>query len=109
MTTLTTAARDKSTYVVTAAFTDSAGADVIPDSITWTLTDSYGTVINSREDVSIASPAASIDIVLSGDDLSFDDGKKRVLTINATYSSDEGSGLPLREEAVFGIDGLINV
>lgn len=109
MSQLITHAKDQSTYQVTAAFTDAAGDSVVPSAITWTLTDRDGTVINSREDVAVATPAASIDIVLSGDDLKYSDGAKRILTIEATYDSDEGSDLPLKQESVIKIDDLINV
>ncbi len=66
--TLTTNAVEKSTYIVTAAFTDEDGDAVTPNAgLVWTLTDMNGVVINSREDVSI-SPDTSVDIVLSGND-----------------------------------------
>jgi hypothetical protein len=109
MTVLTTKARDRSTYIVTAAFTDKAGASVIPDSITWTLTDAAGTIINSREAVAVAVPAASIDIVLSGADLDYDDGRARVLLIEAVYDSDEGDNLPSKEECYFEVTDLLAV
>ena len=109
MTQLTTKAADQSTYVVTAVFTDAAGASTIPTVITWTLSDRDGTIINSREDVEVATPAATISITLSGADLDFDDGSMRVITIEATYDSTEGTGLPLKDEAYFSIKDLINV
>lgn len=108
-TTLTTRAIDKSTYVINCAFTDEAGAAVIPDSITWTLTDDAGTVINSRSAVAVAPPAASIDIVLSGNDLKYSDGAPRVLTINAVYDSTLGSNLPLKDSVRFMVSDLISV
>jgi uncharacterized lipoprotein YbaY len=104
---LVTDAVDKSTYIVTAAFTDAAGSDVIPTAITWTLSNSSGTVVNSRSKVVVAG-AASITIVLSGADLDYDDGPSRVLTIEAVYDSTEGIGLPLKDEAVFSIVDLVN-
>ena len=107
-TTLTTQAVDRSTYVVTAAFTDAAGAAVIPDSITWSLSDGDGNIVNSRTDVSIAVPAASNDIVLSGADLDYDDGPERILIVEAVYDSTEGLNLPLKGECHFRIDDLIN-
>jgi len=108
---LTTHADEKSTYVVTAAFTDEDGNAVTPNTLTWALTDSDGTVINDRDDESI-SPDTSVDIVLSGDDLqivdSSDDGV-RILTVEGTYNSDAGSGLPLKESCKFIVDNLVAV
>lgn len=103
--TILAAAKDRSTYVVTAAFTDDADAAVVPDTLTWTLTDGSGTVVNDRLDVS-ETPAASFDIVLSGADLAYADGGTRVLTIEATYTSDAGAGLPLNAACTFSVEDL---
>jgi len=110
--TLTTHAVEKSTFVITAAFTDEDGNTVTPNAVTWTLTTSSGTVINDREDVE-ETPASSIDIALKGDDLALQDGEAvkgvRILTVEATYDSDLGSDLPLKESAQFIIDNLVAV
>jgi hypothetical protein len=107
---LTTTAEEESTYLISAAFTDENDVAVVPDTITWTLTDADGNVINSREDVSVSSPAASVDIVLSGDDLGLQAGETgdvvRILTIEATYDSDAGDDLPLKDKATFIIKNL---
>lgn len=105
-------ANEESTYVITAAFTDEDGASVLPDSINWTLTDSSGNIINSREQVAVSVPAESINIVLSGDDLALQAGEtdeakvQRVLTIEAVYDSSYGNNLPLKDQAVFEIYNL---
>lgn len=110
---LTTTAEEKSTLIVTAAFADEDGGDVIPSSITWTLTDSAGIVINSREDVEVASPAASVDIVLSGDDLALQTGESgsvlRVLTVESIYDSGAGSDLPLKDSVKFLLNDLVAI
>ena len=107
---LTTEAVEESTYVVTLAFADKAGAAVTPDSATWTLTDGAGTVINSRSGVTIAPLAASVDVVLSGLDLAMQPLEtsygNRLFTVQAVYSSTEGASLPLKEEYQFMIRGL---
>jgi len=112
ITEIATHATEKSTYSVTVSFTDEAGDAVTPNSITWTLTDKDGTVINSRQDVSV-TPATSVTITLSGDDLALQSGEVggvvRVLTISATYDSDLGSNLPLKSEARFIVDDLKSV
>jgi len=103
---------EQSTYVVTLTFKDEDGNSVSPNSIKWTLTDSAGNVINSRQDVSI-SPASSVSIVLRGDDLALQasesDVGQRILTVEATYDSDKGSNLPLKDELSFYVVNLTNV
>jgi len=107
-------ADEESTYLATAAFTDAAGDPVTPNAntIKWTLSDMEGTVINSRNNVVIAS-ATSVDIVLSGDDLALQTGEtgtvKRLLTVVAVYDSTEGTDLPLNEETVFLLDPLVKI
>ena len=101
---------EKSTYVVTLKFADKAGAAVTPDSATWTLSDAVGAVLNGRSAVAIAPLAASVDVVLYGDDLSMQAGEisfgARLLTVQAVYTSTEGSGLPLNEEYLFSLRAL---
>jgi len=101
-----------STFKISMAFTDSAGNAVAPNvGLNWTLTESTGaTVINSRTAVVIA-PAETVDIVLSGADLdllSTETGRyaKRLLTVQGTYDSDEGSGLHIKDEVAFRIINL---
>lgn len=109
--TLTTHAKDKSTYGVTVAFTDESGNAVAPTAITWTLTNVDGIVINNREDVAVATPAATIDIVLSGDDLDAANAKRGciVLTVEAIISSTLGNDLPLKDAVQIPVDDLIAV
>jgi hypothetical protein len=111
-TTLTTEAVEQSTFAIVAAFTDDAGAAVVPNSgLTWTLTDVAGNVVNSRDAVSISS-ASTITIVLHGADLalssSFRDNK-RLLTIEGTYNSSLGSNLEIRDQVLFTIADLGSV
>lgn len=111
---LTVNAQEKSTYVVTCDFKDEDGQDVIPTSAVWTLTDEDGTPINSREDVAFPSLAASVDIVLTGDDLKIDTGfagtaQERTFTVEAVYDSSLGTGLTLKAAAKFNIENLIAV
>ena len=95
---------EASTFVINAAFTDEDDAAVTPSSITWTLTDAAGNVINSRQDVVVDTPAASIDIVLFNADLAIaGQDRKRVLTVDAVYDSNAGSDLPLRDFVEFEI------
>lgn len=103
---LTEKAKENGTYVVTASFTDETGSAVTPTTLTWTLTDEHGNVINSRQDVSVATPGASNTIVLSGLDLDVkgDEDEARIMTFEGTYSSTNGTGLPLADWVKFVIE-----
>lgn len=102
--------KEEGTAVVGMAFADEDGDAATPTVITWTLTNTEAVVINSREDVSVASPAAALDLVLSGDDLAIgDNGRERVLTVEWEYDSDLGSNLPEKDELRFEIEELQNV
>lgn len=108
-TNIDTHATEKSTYIVTAAFTDEDGAAVSPATLTWTLTDSSGSVINSREDVAVSDPGTSEDIVLSGADLGVTETGDvvRIITFEGTYNHvDHGNGLALTGSARFVVDNL---
>ena len=106
---LTDMAIDESTFVVTCAFTDEDGTAVVPVSITWTLTNNSGTIINARTNVAVAVPASTINIVLSGDDLKYSDGPIRILTVQAVYDSTLGAALPLKDSVRFAVEDLIVV
>ena len=108
---LSTIAMEEGTLALTLAFTDDTGQAVAPSAATWTLTDRSGNVINSRQDVTISSPASTETIVLSGDDLAFQSDEsgiyiERRILVEATYSSDLGSDLPMKYEAAFIIQNL---
>ena len=107
---LSTKAVEKSTYVIAIAFTDADGTPVVPNSITWTLTDSSGNVVNSRSAV-VVSPASSIDVVLSGDDLAIQRPSilGRILTLEWVYDSSYGNNLPGKNEVTFDILPFKNV
>ena len=96
---------------VSCAFRDDDGAAVVPSSVKWSLMQRDRSVINSRQSV-VISPATTVTIVLSGDDLalqSTSDVGARVLTVYAEYSSTLGTDLPLLDEAYFDITDLIGV
>ena len=111
-TTLTTNAVEQSTYIITAAFTDEDGNAEDVKTLTWSLTDGHGNVINSRSDVTVTAPGSSENIVLSGDDLALfgdDDDGARVVTVEATYDSDNGSDMPLKDKCSFTVVDLDSV
>ena len=101
-------AKNASTYIVIADFTDEAGTAVTPTSVKYSLTDSNGKIINSKDDI-VVSPDSSISIVLSGDDLLVTDGLIRLVTIEAVYNSATyGADLPLSDQGKFTIDAFVN-
>lgn len=105
-----TAANEKSTYVVTATFADEDGNSIIPDSVTWTLRNNYGEVVNSRTAVT-ATAGTTVTIVLSGDDLVYEANSLslRTLVIEATYTSSYGAALPLKEQTSFAVTDILGV
>lgn len=108
---LPTKANEKSTFIIVVSFKDEDGDAETPTSVTWTLTDSDGNIINSRQDVSIAA-ASTINVVLSGDDLQIVNENvsspvSRILTIKAVYNSTLGNDLPLKEQIEFSINNLV--
>lgn len=102
---------EKSTIVFRLSFLDEDGNDVVPTAARWTLTDKDGLVINERRDVPISPLAATVAVVLSGDDLSLEgisaQKYKRIVTVYATYDSSLGTGLPLTEQISFQIGSSI--
>lgn len=110
MVTLTTSATERSTFPIAVTFRDENGDTMTPNAgLTWSLYDTAGNVINSREDVSI-TPAATVTIVLSGADLALTQSANawRHLIVEGTFDSDIGSGLPIRDEIRFKIVNLVN-
>lgn len=103
MITLTSDAVNRGTYPLLISFTDSNGDETIPTSVTWSLTDQYGNIVNDREDISI-TPDSSFYIVLTGDDIDIENESSRYLTIDTVYDSTlYGSNLAGREQAKFEI------
>jgi hypothetical protein len=115
--TLETHATEKSTYVIDISFFDEANNPVVPQTGVWSLTDKLGTVINSRSSVTIPSLAAIKTLVLSGADLALQTAEaaagltivKRVVTVEWTYNSTLGTGLPGKAEVIFFLDNMVKV
>lgn len=106
---ITTEIAEEGHVSFTATFTDENGTATVPDTITWTLTDVSGNVINARSGVSV-SPAASVNIVLSGDDLAIGAyGTRRQLLIEYTITSSLGSGLPGKHQIEFRVTDFVAV
>lgn len=113
LTKLTKEAKEQGSYIVSATFKDEDDNNETPKAgtVTWTLTDSSGTVINSREDEAIAA-AGTINIFLEGDDLQILSGEtgeavvdRRVL-VKWEYDSDLGNNKPGTDEVIFPLRNL---
>jgi len=106
---------EESTGTLTLVFRDSpvapatTGDIVTPDSIAWKVTTPAGALVMEG---TVASPAASNRIVLSGaPDLALIAGveNRRIFTAIGVYDSTEGNNLPVNEEIEFTIRPLINI
>jgi len=108
---LTTEANELSTYVVRFTFRDENGDLLVPTSLTWTLTDVLGAVVNSRTKQVVSPTSSVVDILLTGSDLALGTfaGTKRVLTVEGKYTSALGSDLALKDDVTFVIRPLIGV
>jgi len=112
-TTIETEAIEKSSFLVTAGFTGLDGAAIVPVTIVWSLVEADGTAVNSRDQVAIATPAASIGILLSGDDLAILDGKgyeERYVVLEWTFDdATYGDNLPGKDQVKFNVVNLRKV
>jgi len=108
-TTLTSIATEGSTYVVTCAFADEDGDATIPTSaVAWRLLDERGNEISTGSEAA----AASVDIILSGDELAIDNTTRELhwvtLVVSTTYDSTLGSDLPLVDTVKFQIRNIFD-
>ena len=110
---LTSYAIEKSTFAIGCAFADENGAAVTPDSINWSLVDDKGNPINNLTDQAVVSPAPSITIVLSGEDLQLrnqaNDYELRYLEVSAAIDSDLGDDLPVKDCCEFKVLNLKSI
>ena len=104
-TTITNRPAEGGHIIIDAAFFDEDGTAVTPETITWTLYDSSGTIINARDRVSV-TPAATVSILVSGLDLAVADSSdlKRFALIEWTFNSSLGTGIPDKNEVRFEIN-----
>ena len=99
---------------------------IVPNGdVTWTLTKLDGTIINSRQDVSVTASGSLITIALSDNDLAiFSDDPvaivdlpnvgpiqlktgRRVLLVEFTYDSSVGNDLPVKNQVFFTVEEVI--
>lgn len=104
-------AKEEGTYVLSISFLDEDSNAVIPNSATWTLSDPNGIVVNNKQNVNITPLAATVQVVLTGDDLALDGITSRVrrFTVKALYDSTLGTNLALNDEVQFTVEDFVNV
>lgn len=91
-----------SAIVMVVYFKDFGGIDFTPLTCVWSLSDSKGVIVNSRDRVSVDVEGVTHNFLVSGDDLLYVvDKGKRVFTVEGTYNSMYGTNVPFREEASF--------
>jgi len=102
-------ATENSVYGIEIDFQDMTGTPVSPNSLTWTLTDETGHVVNNRYQES-APLNSSIIVILNNNDLAVypTTGLKRFLLVEVEYDSTYGTGLTLKAECEFRIEPLVS-
>jgi hypothetical protein len=108
-------AKERSSYTITLSnWVDAIGETVLPEEISWTLTDLDGNIINGRDEVAL-TPDDTVVILLDSDDLvvttaeQYKDTVIRIISVAATYTSSLGNDLWTREEYRLRIAPLRNV
>jgi len=105
-------APERGAYVLRLACSDdgAGGVSIAPKTLTWTLLDRSGYVINNRENVAILNPTASEIVTLYGADLALVNGETSTLVhrfffVEGTYDSNliGGGELPLKGLLAFDI------
>lgn len=108
-------AKEKGTIAFVVSFEDESGDAAAPDTLVWSLTDTDGNVINELDQEVVSSPAASNTVVLSGNDLQILSSESsqtavvRKFVVEATYDSDIGNDLPVKDVAVFTLENLTKI
>lgn len=117
MITIEEKAGEESSYPLEITLKDHDGVEIEASAITsikWSLSDVFGNIINSRQDVNVTSIVNPVTIIPSGDDLATTDNDadnqyKRRFTVKYIYNSEFANNQPKNEEAEFQIDPFINV
>jgi hypothetical protein len=106
---LSVRAKENGTYLITAVLRDEDGELAVPESLSWTLTDDAGTVMNGRLNVPIEPPDSMVEILLFGGDLLTPVRKDAalVVTLRGTYNSTRGL-LPLVEDVRFIVENVLD-
>lgn len=98
---------EKGEISIIMSFIDDNGVARTPTSASWTLSKVDGTIVNSREDVTINSPTSGETVVLSGSDTAILDdlnAEERIFTLKWVYG-----GITTYEPVKFFVDNLVTV
>lgn len=104
-------ANERGVFHVKNVFTDEDGTSVVPDSINWALSYDDGAIVNSRQNVSVVTPAATTVITLTGADLAViaNDSYNRKFALKWQYDSTYGNDQVEYTEVDITIRPLVNV
>lgn len=105
---------ENSSYLIELTVFDELGQEVIPKTGAWSLTDSGGAIINSRSSIVITPLAATMHVLLTGDDLALSVGftgvsENRYFIFEGTYDSIYGNDNPLKDELIFPVVNLAKI
>lgn len=101
-------ARDGNTYVVVVKPQDEDGTAVTPNSMSYTLTNEYGRIVNSKDHV-VITPSTEASVVLSAADVKYAEGTRRRVILEGKYNSTLGSSMDLVDWTEFGIEDVPHV
>ena len=114
-------AKEGGSKVIVISLVNSSNVTIIPQSMNWTFSDLNGNIINERNNIdyevdsgfgSGGSLSASMGIILNGQDFLLNNkvgGKLCLLTVEGTYDSSYGTGLPFKDQCSFVVDNLISI
>lgn len=100
-------ASEKGEYNILLEFKDDNDVARTPTSASWTLSKYDGTIVNSREDVTINSPASEETVKLSGNDLAILDDLEleyRIFTVQWAYG-----GITTYTRTAFNVENFVTV
>ena len=105
---------ENSSYLIELTAYDELNQEVVPKTGTWSLTDTSGTAINARTDIVISPLAATMHVLLTGDDLALSaafagTSELRVFIFEGTYDSAYGVDNPLKDQLIFPVVNLAKI
>ena len=106
-----THAREENSYTISMQFKDEDGTTCTAETLTWTLTDMDGNIINSRDGESVTPSSTTETVTLTPSDTTIVAGQsnERLFLAEWTYDSDYGTGLTGKKQAIFIIDDLLHI
>jgi len=96
----------ESSFFIKVELKDSAGSSVTPTSLSWTLVNEIGAVVNSKN-AQVLTPASAMYILLEGDDLAIQDedneSEIRYILLTGVYDDIRKSGAVFKDTIMFSI------